>query len=261
MARMKSLRAQVETHKQYKTPHRIFDIESQPSKKSPEKIAEATLKKIARELKIRPDLSQLKFDKVKESILGSHVLYQQYHAGKPISGAWIRVDIDKDGRVFNIYSYLVPETAMAKTRKLEAKQATRAKTRQLSESEASARAIEVAGADPNDSVKVLHKELVYYPRNGVPMLMWKIVVKTTPAKSGASRPAEWKMYIDAHTGEIVEKHNLLRFIDGKGRVFDPNPVVTLNDTSLNDKSKLPDKAYSEVVLRDLKKTGFVEGPF
>jgi Zn-dependent metalloprotease len=261
MARMKSLRAQVETHKQYKTPHRIFDIETQPSKKSPQKIAEATLKKIARELKIRPDLSQLKFDKVKESILGSHVLYQQYHAGKPISGAWIRLDIDKDGRVFNIYSDLVPELAMAKTRKLEAKHAPRAQTRQLSESEASARAIEAAGADPNDSVKVLHKELVYYPRNGVPMLMWKIVVKTTPAKSGASRPAEWKMYIDAYTGEIVEKHNLLRFIDGKGRVFDPNPVVTLNDTSLNDKSRLPDKAYSEVVLRDLKKTGFIEGPF
>src|ERR1700730_7590567 len=117
MARMKCLRAQVEMHGQFKTPHRIYDIESKPSKKSPEKIAEATLKKIAADLKIRPDLSQLKFDKVKESILDSHVLYQQYHAGKPISGAWIRLDIDKDGRVYNISSDLVPEAAMAKTRK------------------------------------------------------------------------------------------------------------------------------------------------
>jgi Zn-dependent metalloprotease len=261
MARMKSLRAQVEMHKKYKTPHRIFDIESKPSKKSPEKIAEATLKKIAGDLKIKPDLSQLKFDKVKESILGRHVLYQQHYAGKPISGAWIRVDIDKDGRVFNIYSDLVPEPVMAKTRKLDAKRSAQTRTRQLSESEAEARAIEASGAAPNDSVKVLSKELVYYPRNGVPILTWKIIVKTTPTKSRARRPAEWKMYIDAETGEIIEKHNLLRFIDGKGRVFDPNPVVTLNDTSLNDKSQLPDKAYSEVVLRDLKKTGFIEGPF
>jgi Zn-dependent metalloprotease len=97
----------------------------------------------------------------------------------------------------------------------------------------------------------------------VPTLAWKVIVKTTPPKSRrqAKRPAEWKMYIDAETGAILEKRNLLRFIDGKGRVFDPNPVVTLNDTSLEDNSKIPDKAYSEVVLRDLKSSGFIEGPF
>jgi Zn-dependent metalloprotease len=204
----------------------------------------------------------LKFDKVKETILGSHVLYQQYHAGKPISGAWIRVDIDKDGRVYNILSDLVPEPAMAKTRMAETMRAGATRRRQLSEGEAKARAIEAAGAGPGDSVKVLLNELVYYPRNGVPILMWKVIVKTTPSSENrTTRPAEWKMYIDAETGEIIKKQNLLRFVNGKGRVFDPNPVVTLNDTSINDKSKVPDKAYAEIVLRDLKKSGFLEGPF
>ncbi len=262
MARMKSLTAKVELHEQYETPHRIYDIETKGSRKSPEKIAAAILKKIAGDLKIRPDLSQLKFDKVKDSILGSHVLYQQYHAGKPISGAWIRVDIDKDGRVYNILSDLVPEPAIAKTRMAEARRPAATHRRQLAESEANARAIEAAGAGPGDSVKVLLTELVYYPRNGVPILTWKVIVKTTPSsESKTPGPAEWKIYIDAETGEILEKQNLLRFVDGKGRVFDPNPVVTLNDTSLNDKSRIPDKAYVEVVLRDLKKTGFLEGPF
>src|ERR1700682_2943187 len=163
MTRMKSLKAKVEMHENYKTPHRIYDIASKASKASTEKIAEATLRKIARELKIRPDLSQLKFDKVKESILGSHVLYQQYHAGKPISGAWIRVDIDKDGRVYNILSDLVPEPAMAKARKAEAARVTATQTRQLSESEAKARANEAAAAGRGDSVEVLHSELLYYP--------------------------------------------------------------------------------------------------
>jgi Zn-dependent metalloprotease len=262
MARMKTLAAKVETHEQYKTPHRIYDIETKASREKPEKIAAAILKRIAGELRIRPDLSQLKFDKVKETILGSHVLYQQYHAGKPISGAWIRVDIDKDGRVYNILSDLVPEPTMAKTRKAEAMHAGVRQRRQLSEREARARAVEAAAAGPGDSVEVLLAELVYYPRNGVPVLTWKVIVKTKMAsKSRTGRSAEWKMYIDAETGEIIEKHNLLRFVDGKGRVFDPNPVVTLNDTSLNDKSLIPDKAYVEVVLRDLKKTGFIEGPF
>jgi Zn-dependent metalloprotease len=263
MAKMKGLTAKVETHPQYKTPHRIYDIESKASKESPQKIAEATLKKIAGDLKINPDLSQLKFDKVKESILGSHVLYQQYHEGKPISGAWIRVDIDKDGRVYNILSDLVPETAMAKARKAEAISAAAIQPSQLSESDAKARAIEVATVAPGDIVEVLDNELVYYPRNGVPVLCWKVIVKSTPAKP---RPkgnglAEWKMYIDAATGEVFEKQNMLRFLDGKGRVFDPNPVVTLNDTSLTDKSTIPDKAYTEVVLRDLSKSGLLDGPF
>ena len=263
MKKIKNLAAKVEMGGPYGSPHRIYDIETKPSRKKPEAIAEALLKKIAADLEIDPSLFQLKFDKVKESILGSHVLYQQYHAGKPISGAWIRVDIDKDGRVYNILNDLVPEPAMAKTRKAEAKIAASKRTKQLSENEAKTRAIEAAAPARDDAVKVLHSELCYYKQSAAPALSWKVIVKTTPAKSRGQkgRPAEWKIYLDAYTGAIFEKQNLLRFIDGKGRVFDPNPVVTLNDTALNDKSKLPDKVYSDVVLRDLKSGGFLDGPF
>jgi len=99
MERIKGLTAKVEMGGPYGTPLRIYDLETKPSRKPPEEIAEAVLRKIASALKIKRDLFQLKFDKVKQSILGSHVLYQQYHDGKPISGAWIRVDIDPEGRV------------------------------------------------------------------------------------------------------------------------------------------------------------------
>ncbi|HSP61538.1 MAG TPA: M36 family metallopeptidase [Pyrinomonadaceae bacterium] len=263
MAKLKGLTAKVETHHRYKTPHQIYDIKTQGSRKSPRKIAEATLKKIAGDLKIKPDLSQLKFDKVRETILGSHVLYQQYHAGKPISGAWIRVDVDKDGRVFNIHNDLVSEPAMVKTRKADAKRAATTETEQLSAREAKALAIEAAAPARGDATRIVSSESCYYKYKGVPTLSWKVIVKTTPPRSSAKArpPAEWKMYIDARTGAILDKYNLLRFIDGKGRVFDPNPVVTLNDTSLEDNSKIPDKAYTEVVLRDLKKSGFIEGPY
>jgi Zn-dependent metalloprotease len=263
MAKMKRLTAKVETHPQYKTPRRIYDVKTGASKKSPRKIAEATLKKIAGDLKIKPDLSQLHFDKVRESILGSHVLYQQYHAGKQISGAWIRVDIDKDGRVFNIHNDLVPEPAMMKTRKVEAKRATATRTKQLSAAEAKTRAIEAVAPAKGDSVEVAHNELCYFKHNGVPTLSWKVIVQTTPKQSRPTtrRPAEWKMYIDAETGAMLEKRNLLKFVKGKGRIFDPNPVVSLNDTSLKDSSTIPDKAYIDVVLVDLKRTGFIEGPY
>jgi len=263
MNRIKDLAAKIEPGGPYGSPRRIYDFQTKPSRKKPEAIAEAILRKIAADLEIDPSLFQLKFDKVKESILGSHVLYQQYHDGKPISGAWIRVDIDKEGRAYNIHNDLVPEPAMAKTRKLDAKLAGSSDAKQLSEADVRQRAVEAATAAPGDSVKVLHTELCYFKGEAAPVLSWKVIVKTTPSESRGEkgRPAEWKMYLNAYTGEILEKRNLLRFVEGKGRVFDPNPVVTLNDTSLNDKSKLLDKAYSEVVLRDLKTNGFLDGPF
>ena len=263
MARLKNLDAKVEMHRQSKTPRRIYDIQTAASKQSPRKIADATLKKIAGDLKIKADLSQLQFDKVRDSILGSHVLYQQYHAGKQISGAWIRIDIDKEGRVYNIQNDLVPEPAMAKARKADARRATPGETTKLSASDAEARALEAVAPAKGDAVEVIHNELCYYKQNGVPTLSWKVIVKTNPAPSAprTRRPAEWKLYIDAETGAILEKRNLLRFADGKGRVFDPNPVVTLNDTSLQDNSPIPDKAYVDVTLRELKTSGFIDGPY
>ena len=44
-------------------------------------------------------------------------------------------------------------------------------------------------------------------------------------------------------------------------MFDPNPVAVLNDTSLKDKSPIPMNAYTEVDLRDLKSSGFLDGPY
>src|SRR5882762_10441827 len=154
MKKIKSLAAKVEPGGPYGSPRRIYDFETKPSKKKPEAIAEAILRKIAADLEIDPSLFQLKFDKVKQSILGSHVLYQQYHAGKPISGAWIRVDIDKDGRVYNILNDLVPEPAMAKTRKVDARVAASSRTKQLSASEAQAAAVEAAAPASTDAAKV-----------------------------------------------------------------------------------------------------------
>ncbi|PYS45320.1 MAG: peptidase M36 [Acidobacteria bacterium] len=257
MKRISGLKAKVETHIKYGTPRLIYDIETNASKKSPQRIAESILKRIAPSLKIKADLSQLKFDKTKQSILGSHVLYQQHHEGKPISGAWIRVDIDRSGRVYNILSELVPEPAMKETRRTES---TLVAPRQLTANEARARALEAASSSATASAEVADCELCYYKGDGVPVLSWKVTVKTKPRKP-RGRPAEWRIYLDARTGAILEKRNLLRFVSGKGRVFDPNPVVVLNDTSLNNKSLIPDKAYSEVVLRDLKDNGFLDGPF
>jgi Zn-dependent metalloprotease len=256
MAKIRGLKAKLEAHPRYGVPGRIYDIETKPSKQEPALIAESLLKKIARDLQINPDLSQLKFDQVKQSILGSHVLYQQYYDGMPISGAWIRVDIDKDGKVYNIQNDLVPEPVIAKTRRVKrTRDLMAAPVKQLSAEEARYRALEVVEATGKSSKDVLENELLYFPYNDVPTLAWKVIVKTT------SPQAEWKMYLDAHSGAILDKVNMLKTIDGKGKVFDPNPVVTLNNTHLKDSSQIPAAAYSQVILKDLKNTGLLDGPF
>jgi Fungalysin metallopeptidase (M36)/Fungalysin/Thermolysin Propeptide Motif len=257
MVKLKRLRAKVEKHSQYNVPRRIYDIESQPSKEDPQRIAESVLKNVAPDLKIKPDLSQLKFDKVKETLLGSHVLYQQQHRGKPISGAWVRVDIDKEGRVYNIQNDLVPETIIGKSKKKEekSKEKAAAPAKELSSDEAKSRALEATAVAPDSANEVLDNELVYYPHNGIPKLAWKIIVKTTKPM------AEWRIYLDALNGSVLDKINQLKYNEGQGKVFDPNPVVTLNNTQLEDNSRIPTAAYSEVILRDLKDTGMLDGPF
>ena len=55
----------------------MFDFQEKTSGGTTREKAEAFIRKAARDLKINPDLSQLKFDGVKDSILGKHVLCQQ----------------------------------------------------------------------------------------------------------------------------------------------------------------------------------------
>jgi Zn-dependent metalloprotease len=248
MAKLKSVKAEVENHPVYNVPRRIFGIEASASSKPPKEIATAFLKRVASDLKIDRNLSQLKFDKVKDSILGSHVLFQQYHYGKPISSAWIRVDIDKDGKVYNVQNDLVPAPVLAKTKRATAAEAAPKVTKKDA-------AQVVLDAVEGKTKEVLDTELVYFPFEGVPVQAWKIIVQT-------EKPAgEWKFYVDSQSSAVLDRTNLLKRLDGKGQVFDPNPVVTLNDTELTDSGQIPTKAYSTVTLPGLKPGGLLDGPF
>ena len=250
---MKNLKAKTDNRRGLGVPGRIYDIESKKQKTTPKIIAENVLKKIAPELKINPDLSQLKFDEVKETLLGKHVLFQQQEEGKPISGAWVRVDIDNEGKVYNIQNDLVPHPVLQKAAKAKAKKSKSAPT-QIDVEEA--KKIGLAAAKVKDKVKgkVTDTELTWYSENGIPVLSWKVIVSV-------EKPvAEWKFYIDVLTKKIIKKINLLKSV-GTGKVFDPNPVVKLNGVTLKVNSKIPDEAYLDVELKGLGKKGFLDGPY
>ena len=254
MANLKSVAAKCEKHPRYKVPQRIYSIDKKATKKaagsgkvSLRKSAEAFLRKIAKELGIKSDLSQLRFDKVKSSILGHHVLFQQYHDSKPISGAWIKVDIDKDLRVYNILNDLVPESFFKRAAK-------KAKKRQLSKNDAIGASSKGAGLEKEGRQSTaLETEQVFYAGSDGPIPAWKVVIQAT------NPTEEWKVYVDADSGEVLEKQSLIRHATGTGLVFNPNPVVALNDTDLSDASSVPDDAYEEVTLEGLSTNGKLDG--
>lgn len=241
------IRAKVERHALSNRPRRIYDIQSRASGRKPRQVAEAFLRKIAKSLGITPDLTQLAFDRVKRTILGRHVLFQQRHAGKRISNAWIRVDLDDDGRVYNVHSDLVPDDVMRKT-------VTVARA-EVGGADAEARAVQSLRKGPRERLTVASRERVYFPVGGVPRAAWKVVV------SRAKPPGEWKVYVDASSGKMLDRVTLLKAGTPVGRVFDPNPVVALNDTSLQNDSLIADAAYTRVALRAVTPGGFLDGKF
>ena len=251
---IKDVRGMAEMSEARGVPRRLFDLETKPSRAAPRRIAEAFVKQVAPRLGLSPDLSQVRFDRVKKTLLGSHVLFQQRHAGKPISGAWLRVDIDAAGHVFNVQNDLIPERLLNEGDR-DARARVTPGTRPLTKAQALAKAFVAAPITRGGTRQVLHAELMYGTQKSKPRLAWKIVIHTTKPQ------AEWKLYLDAHSGEVLTRCNMLKHKPARGRVFDPNPVVVLNDTSLTDRSKIPANAYVDVDLPDVAPGALLDGPY
>jgi hypothetical protein len=221
-------------------PRRMSDVDIPASSLDARDAAEALVKSIAPKLWI--DASDLHFDKVKKSILGTHVLYQQYRGDVPISGAWLRVDVSPAGRVFHLLNDLVPGPVLAQASDEVNIAAREADRRARAAVEAKIR-------------RVVKHEFVHYRVDGVPEPCWKVIVRT-------ERPVgSWKVYIDARDGSVVDRFDLVRRVVGKGRVFDPNPVSALNDPTLKPSFPIPAQAYRDIDLNGLDGSGFLDGEF
>lgn len=257
MARAKKIKAKTELDPIHKTPKRFYDVDETVTGRTPRAVAEAFLRKAAPSMGINPDLSQLRFDQVKDSILGKHVLFQQYHDNKPITGAWVRIDVGQGNDVYNVESSLIPDKALAKTSKAPAV-AARAAAGAVTQAQAIKIATEAVSA-PQQPAAALSTEDVMFPVDGVPRPAWKVVVVREQPRG------EWKVYVDRATSTVLDTVPILKAAKkpgpAKARVFDPNPVVTLNDTTLEDTSTVPDAAYFEVTLSGLNSSGQLDGEF
>jgi Zn-dependent metalloprotease len=183
----------------------------------------------------RPD--GLRLVVVKHSLLGTHSWYQQTYRGNPVLGGFVVRHVDSrtgasrvdDGRVAVRGAVAARQTVSAAAAKSKAGRAAH-------------------GARPGAaSLAVL--------AGARARLVWS-VVSSTPRGSV-------RTLVDATTGRILGTRSLVRFVNGSGRVFDPNPVVTLQNESLTDQNDADQAvfgpAYRTVTLANLDGSGFLHG--
>ncbi len=86
---------------------------------------------------------------------------------------------------------------------------------------------------------------------------------------GLDPPADWEVWIDAISGEILRNTDRRVFVDGSGRIFDPDPKTAIESDTLSDQgdanAAIPEEAYSDVTLYELDDPVggyyYLDGPF
>ncbi len=231
-------------------PRKVYDFETEPLTGEPRDIAERFLKENREILKISAALEDLRFEQVVESLGGKTVLFQQYYASIPIHGAWVAIHINKENRIFLVMNDTVP----AQT--IEKKMAKKKSGDFLSSADID-RIIAAKAKEFGDLSTDVQKEDMVYAMKGIFKPVWKV-------KFGTEKPAgSWILFIDKVTGHVIDERNALRKGVGKGKVFLPNPVVTLNRDDLFDlKDSTQDvftAAYKTVQLKGLEPGGNLKG--
>jgi Zn-dependent metalloprotease len=159
---------------------------------------------------------ELAVDRV--DVLGgsSHVRFHQEYRGVPVWGAAVSVHMDALGRVRLAYVDVRPDLELATTAPA------------LSPAEAAARAEatlagEVARRDPEDAEAGASASpppaLGIENRAGQPRLAYRVLLAT-------GEPADWEVSVDAQTGAVIRRVDLLRRADGAGLVADENLLTT-----------------------------------
>jgi Zn-dependent metalloprotease len=187
----------------------------------------------------------------RHSLLGTHVWYRQTFHNLPVLGSYYVRHFAKDGRLVTVDDGRVSVPASLNTAPaVSAPGALRAAGRTVAE-RASQAARATAGR-PEKSVPTVpafgtaHATLAVVGGSAA-ALVWDVI---SDSDSG-----ETETVVDAHTGAARSVTVLSKSATGTGDVFNPNPVVALQDESLRDRGDSNQQvlipAYKRVALPHL----------
>ena len=178
--------------------------------------------------------SDLTFVQVRQSLLGSHSWYAQTYRGVPVLGGFYAVhstgassSVDDGRKAVTGLDSVAPGISRASA-------ASAAKAHGTSRS---SRLVVVPGAA------------------GAPAsLSWEVTTDQDKV-----------VLVDAHSGKVGKVTDERVLANGSGKVFDPNPVVALQNESLKDASNadsaVPAAAYKTVTLANLDGSGYLRGAY
>ena len=223
-------------------------------------LAQNVLKENAELFNWKSDLPDLHVQRVNESPDAQSVRFEQNYKGVPVDASEVVVNVDPDGSVqsvYNNYHYNIPQELDPEKIKFNAGQAreivkqllTVYESYELSEPTLIVyRYHRVENHPPkspgkptnhrNNFLSAVDTQLSEnwpegdLPKEGQYFLAWDFTA-TTHKPSHA-----WRILIDAMTGNLIQTIDLLQYATGKGRVYDPNPIVTSGDNGLSSHTQI-----------------------
>ncbi|MEP6797320.1 MAG: M4 family metallopeptidase [Lapillicoccus sp.] len=166
------------------------------------------------------------------SLLGTHAWYAQSFHGLPVLDSFYAIHRDRAGTVTSVADgrLAVPAT-LATSPRVTAAAATTSAASAVSAAAASAAKAVTSGPAKNRPLAPSPgqgKATLAVVAGAHPALVWSVVTEGTDGES--------RTLVDATTGAVREITGLSKNATGKGKVFNPNPVVALKNENITDKN-------------------------
>lgn len=218
---------------------------------APRQVAESFLADHAVELGLKEGtpLADLAFGYEKGTPSGAHLRFNQTVDGVPVYRAEVVVKVNKYGQVSSVQNNLQPDLKVATKPTLD-----------------EAQALAIAKGVVNPSGRMLMDPRatlnVVVSRTG-PRLAW-LVQMPVEAPMG-----DWLVFVDANDGQVFGAEDRMVYAEGTGRVFDPDPMTKMNDSTYLDNNDADTAvpfpaAYDIVPLHGITLTGAtysLSGPY
>lgn len=161
-------------------------------------------------------LANLALASEKASPSGTHLRWNQTVDGVPVFRAEVVVKVNRDGQVSSVQNNLVPDVVVDTKPAIDATQAIAAAKNFV-------RPTGKALMDPKADLQVVAT------REGA-RLAW-VVQMPVEAPMG-----DWLVFVDANGGAVLGGEDRMRYAEGTGRVFDPDPMTKMADSTYHDNS-------------------------
>lgn len=191
-------------------------------------------------------LSKVEYQKSTETGVSRHLFYRQSYKGYLMTDAWMRLDLELDREILNgIHCRFSDDKALGRIaiQRRNGEWLKKTEAKRLAKKELK-----------TEYKKCKSVEFRLFRKKGTKT--YRMALKTQ-AEDKTKRV--WTFYHDCEKRSLLFEYPSA--FGARGLVFDPTPMVSLNNTSLIPGSAIPRGAYLEKELLNLRNTGFLDGSY